>query len=121
MLPNPTKMKECYDETIKQIKMWGDADYFTDEQLETAKQILQRNFIRQNEKPSSLASQITYHWCSTSFEYYTDYIGACTRVTREDIKRYIDKYITGKNYVAGTIINAEMNKEIKPAEFFKPQ
>lgn len=120
VLPNPLKMKECYTEIMNQLKMWNSDDYFTDEQLETAKQIVKRNFIRQNEKPSSLASQITYAWCSTSFEYYLDYTGNCQRVTRDDIKKYVERYITGKNYVAGTIINEEMNKQIKPAEFFKP-
>lgn len=100
--------------------MWNSDDYFTDEQLETAKQIVQRNFIRQNEKPSSLASQITYAWCSTSYEYYLDYTNNCQKVTKDDIKKYVERYITGKNYVAGTIINEAMNKQIKPAEFFKP-
>lgn len=120
VLPNPLKMKECYEEIMNQLKMWSSADYYTDEQLETAKQILQRNFIRQNEKPSSLASQITYAWCSTSYEYYLDYIGNCSKVSREDITKYVQRYINGKNYVAGVIINAEMNKEIKPSDFFKP-
>jgi len=120
VLPNPLKLKECYEEIMNQIKLWANADYYTDEQLATAKQILQRNFIRQTEKPSSLASQLTYHWCSTSYEYFTDYIDNYTKVTRDDIKRYVEKYITNKNYVAGIIINAEMNKETKASEFFKP-
>jgi len=120
VLPNPLKLKECYEEIMNQINLWANADYYTDDQLATAKQILQRNFIRQTEKPSSLASQLTYHWCSTSYEYFTDYIDNYTKVTRDDIKRYVEKYITNKNYVAGIIINAEMNKETKASEFFKP-
>lgn len=120
VLPNPLKMKECYDEIMNQIKMWDNPDYYTDEQLETAKQIVKRSYIRQNEKPSNLPHQLTYHWCSTSFEYYKDYTDNCQKVTRDDIKKYVDKYIIGKNFVAGTIINAEMNKQIKPSEFFKP-
>jgi zinc protease len=120
VLPNPLKLKECYEEVMKQIKMWTDKDYYTDEQLETAKLTLQRSFIRQTEKPSSLASQLTYHWCSTSYEYFTDYINNYTKVTRDDIKNYLEKYIVNKNFVAGTIINAEMNKATKVTEFFKP-
>ncbi len=120
MLPNPKKLKECHAEMMNQIKMWDADDYFTDEQLETAKQILKRNYIRQNEKPSVLPHQLTYAWCSTSYEYFTDYNGNCDKVTKADIKQYIDKYIKGKNFVAGIIINADMNKEIKPSEFFKP-
>jgi len=62
VLPNPQRLKECHEELLKQVKMWGDADYFTDAQLADAKAILKRSFIRRQEKPSSLASQITYNW-----------------------------------------------------------
>lgn len=120
LLPNPLKLKECYEEVMKQIKMWTDNDYYTDEQLGTAKMILQRNFIRQTEKPSSLASQLTYNWCSASYEYGTDLISNYTKITRADIKRYLEKYIVNKNYVAGTIINAEMSKSTGISSFFKP-
>ena len=120
ILPNPLKLKECYEEVMKQIKMWTDNDYYTDDQLNTAKLNLQRSFIRQTEKPSSLASQLTYYWCSASLEYYTDYISAYGKVTRADIKNYLEKYIVNKNYVAGTIINAEMSKSTGISSFFKP-
>lgn len=120
MVPNPNKMKECYEETIKQIKMWGNADYFTDEQLADAKQIMLRNALRNREKPSSLPAQSTFFWASTSLDYMTDYDKNCQKVTQEDIQKYISKYITGKPYVAGMIINPEMNKTSKASEFFKP-
>jgi len=120
LLPNPLKLKECYEEVMKQIKMWTDNDYFTDDQLATAKNILQRNFIRQTEKPSSLASQLTYNWCSASFEYGTDLIQNYSKITRADIKRYLETYIVNRNYVAGTIINAEMSKSTGISSFFKP-
>ncbi|MEO5944104.1 MAG: insulinase family protein [Ferruginibacter sp.] len=119
-MPNPKKLKECYKEIAKQVKMWGDEDYITDEELNTAKQVMRRSDIRQKEKPSSLPSQLTYMWCSASYEYGTDYIDNCMKVTKADIKRYVEKYITGKNYVAGMIINPEMNKETGASLFFKP-
>ena len=120
VLPNPTKLKECIEEIKNQINLWDKDEYYTDEQLQTAKDILKRNYIRQNEKPSVLPHQLTYAWCSTSYAYYTDYNSNCEKVTRTDIKNYIDKYIKGKNYVAGIIINEQMNKQIKTSEFFKP-
>ena len=119
LTPIPGKLKECYTETMNQIKHWGDADYFSDAELATAKAGLKRQKIRQEEKPSSLASQLTYNWASTSLDYMTDYFGAMDKVTRADIQRYIAKYITGKPYVAGMIINKEMNDKYKPSEYFK--
>lgn len=117
--PDPKKLKDCYTELMKQLNMLADDDYFTDEQLTDAKQVLKRNKIRQEEKPSGLPHQLTYHWCSTSYEYYTDYFANCEKVTRTDIARYLKKFIIGKPYIAGIIINAEMNKAAKTADFFK--
>jgi zinc protease len=52
-------------------------------------------------------------------DYFTDYFPAMNNVTKQDIQNYVKKYITGKPYVAGMIINAEMNKQYNPAEYFK--
>ena len=118
-LPNPLKLKECYEEIARQVKMWGEDGYITEDQLNTAKQTLRRNQIYQVEKPSSLPSQLSYWWCSTSYEFGTDYVDNCMKVTMEDCRQYVKKYITGKNYVAGIIINADMNKSTGASTFFK--
>jgi zinc protease len=120
LMPNPAKLKECNDEVLSQIKQWGNDDYFTDEQLKDAKEILRRNAIRQREKPSALASDVTYNWCSTSLDYMTDYDKNLQNINREEIKRFISRYISGKPYVAGMVINPEMNKKLNASENFKP-
>lgn len=117
-VPNPAKLKEFYAEMQSQIGQMDDEDYFTDEQLATAKANLVRDKIRQVEKPSSLASNITFWWCSTSLDYFTDYDAAMQKITKQDIIQYVKKYIIDKPYVAGMIINEEMNKQLKPAEYF---
>jgi len=119
VVPNPAKMKECYDALMSQINQWTAPDYFTEEQLATAKEILKRNQIRSTEKPSSLASQTSYQWASTSLDYYTDYLDNMLKVSKADIANYIKKYIAGKPFVAGMIINKEMNEKLQPAAYFK--
>jgi zinc protease len=118
IVPNPLKLKQCYEEAMKQIKMWGDDNYFSDDQLQTAKDNLLRNKIRNEEKPSELSHTLTYWWCSTSLDYSTDYDNNMQKITRGDIQRYTKKYITDKPFVAGLIINDEMNKQYKPSEYF---
>jgi zinc protease len=117
--PVPGKLKECYMEVMNQISLFARPDYFTDAELSTAKKALKRQQVRESEKPSSLASQLTYDWTSTSLDYLTDYYPAMDKVTKEDIRNYVLKYISGKPYVAGLIINAEMNAQQKPADYFK--
>ncbi len=119
-IPNPGKLKECNDEILNQVKQWGNDDYFTDAQLEDAKQIMRRNEIRQKEKPSELPDDVTYNWCSASLDYFTDYQSNCQKITRDDIKRFVNRYITGKPYVAGMIINPAMNKKFNASADFKP-
>jgi zinc protease len=117
-IPNPVKLKEFNMELMNQISHFGDDDYFTDEQLATAKEIILRTKIRSMEKPSSLPSQLTYWWCSTSLDYFTDYTDALMKVSRKELKEYAQKYLVNKPFVAGMILNAEMNKQLNPGEYF---
>jgi len=118
VVPNPDKLKECYDELMKQISMFANPDYFTDEQLKDAKAILFRNSIYNKEKPSTLPSQMSYQWCSTSLDFYTDLTDNYQKVTRADIQKYLDTYIVGKPMVAGIVIKPELSKQYNVASFF---
>jgi zinc protease len=119
VVPNPGKIKECYQEVMNQVSHFSDPDYITDEQLQIAKENLIRDQIRTNEKPSALSGQLTFWWASTSLDYYTDYFSNLQKVTKQDITNYVNKYIKDKPYVAGMIISPEMNKQLNPGEYFK--
>lgn len=119
VVPNPEKLEACYRAMMEQIGHFADADYFSEDLLQTAKEVLRRNEIRAKEKPSSLPMQLSYQWASTSLEFYTDYEQNLMRVTRDDLRRYAEKYVVGKPFVAGLIINEEMAKASKPDTFFK--
>jgi zinc protease len=103
---------------MNQVSQFANPDYFTDEQLKNAKAILLRNDVYNKEKPSSLPSQASYNWCSTSLDYFTDNTSNYLKVTREDIANYVKKYISGKPMVAGLIINPELNKQVNAGAFF---
>lgn len=116
--PNPNKLKECYTEVMNQVSQFANPDYFTDEQLKDAKAILLRTSIHNKEKPSSLPDQVSFQWCSTSLNFYTDLAINYQKVTREDIVRYIKEYIAGKPMVAGLIIKPELSKQVNATTFF---
>lgn len=117
-IPNPGKMKEFYTEMMNQLNLMTDENYFTDEQLKIAKANLLRDKMRQDEKPSNLPHDLTFWWCSTSLDYFTDYDANMQKITRKDMADYIKKYIQGKPYIAGMIINEEMKTKLKPEEYF---
>lgn len=116
--PNPTKLKECYDEVMNQISQWSKPGYFTDEQLQDAKAILLRNSVHRKEKPSTLASQLSYQWCSTSLDFYTDLDSNYQKVSRADIQKFVSTYIGGKPFAAGIIIAPDLSKQLNVASFF---
>ena len=117
--PIADNMEACYKEVLNQVSQWGTADYFSEAELKRAKEALKRQQIRENEKPSNLSKTVTYNWTSTSLNYFTDYFDAMDKVTKQDILNYVNRYVTGKPYVAGMIINAEMNKQYNPSTYFK--
>jgi zinc protease len=119
VVPVPGKMKDCYQALMNQISQFDKADYFTDAELAKAKEGLKRQQIRQSEKPSSLASLLTFWWCSTSLDYFTDYFPAMDKVTKQDIHNYVKRYISGKPFVAGMIISPAMNKQYNPDNYFR--
>jgi zinc protease len=119
VIPNPTKVKECYAEVMNQLRQFTNPEYFTEDQLRTAREVIRRDQVRSKEKPSSLTMQLSYQWASTSLEYYTDYEANLMRVSRQDLANYAKRYIDGKPYVAGLIINEDMAKTVQPETFFK--
>ncbi|RYY99839.1 MAG: insulinase family protein [Chitinophagaceae bacterium] len=119
IIPNPTKLKECYMEVMNQLRQFSNPDYFTEDQLRTAREVIRRDQVRTREKPSSLPMQLSYQWASTSLEYYTDYESNMMRVTRDDLARYAARYIVDKPFVAGLILNEETAKSTQPETFYK--
>lgn len=118
-IPNPAKVKECFEEMKNQINLMDSDDYFTDEQLETAKNQLEINDIRGREITSDYVHTISFWWCSASLDYYFDYINNLKKVTRADIQDYVRKYIKGKPYAAGLLINPQKDQKLNPESFFK--
>ncbi|MDB5006438.1 MAG: insulinase family protein [Mucilaginibacter sp.] len=118
VVPNPNKLKECYDEIITQLNLWSNPDYYTEEQINDAKAILLRDDMRAKEKPSSLPGQMSFYWCSTSLNYYTNVTDDYQKVSRADILKYLNTYIIGKPFVAGLIISPDLNKKVSAGSFF---
>lgn len=119
LVPNPEKIEEAYQKFHEQIELWDQDDYFTDEQLATAKKMMAIDHAYGAEKSSSHIHTITYWWASANIPYYLDYIDNLNKVTRADIKRYVQDYIKGKNNVTGLLIAPEMRTALNTDSFFK--
>ncbi len=108
MVPNPQKVKEASQQLAKEISLFDTDDYYTDEQLETAKRMLAIQEKYSREKTSSYAHTVTFWWASASLDYFTNYIDNIQKVTRQDINEYIHKYIQNQPNVTGILVSPQM-------------
>ena len=60
MVPSLRKIKEAYEVLWKNINEWDNDDYFSDEQLQTAKDLLSVQEEFGKEKPSNYIHTVTY-------------------------------------------------------------
>lgn len=108
LVPNPAKVGEAIAELEKHIEMWSSPDYFTDEQIETAKRMLAISETYGKEKTSDFVHTVTYWWASASIDYYINYVENLQNVTREEIERYVNTYIIGKPKAKGILLSPSM-------------
>jgi zinc protease len=89
---------------MKEIEQWDDDSYITDKQLERAKKILYITQVEEREEVERYVHLISFWWACASTDYYTFYRENMDKVTRPDIKNYVQKYIKGRYFCAGLII-----------------
>ncbi|MEO8573757.1 MAG: pitrilysin family protein [Pyrinomonadaceae bacterium] len=110
LLSRPDSAKKALSAVYSEIAQFTRPDYFTDEELESAKTILESNDLFEREKPSEYAHTLGFWWSSTGVDYFRSYHSKLRAVTRDDINRYIKTYIQGKNHIGLALTSPEGKK-----------
>lgn len=110
LVTEPKNAKKTLAAAYAEIDQFTQPDYFTDEELESAKTILESNDLFEREKASEYAHTLGFWWSSTGIEYFRSYHAKLRAVTRADINRYIKTYIHGKNHVGIALTSPEGKK-----------
>lgn len=108
----PDKIKATIAAINAEIEKFTDPDYITDEQLTSAKTLLEANEVYDREKPSEYAHTVSFWWASSGLDYYAKYVEQVKAVTRADIKCYVDKYIKNRPRVVAVMMSAEEQTRI---------
>ena len=110
----PEKCKQVQDtifEEIKKIQSKG----VTDEQLNLAKNIIERTTHYSRESITNIATEIGYTMALTNdIKFYDSYLDKIKCVSKEDVKKVAEKYL-GINKSAVSIILPESAKDIPVA------
>ncbi|MEM6831127.1 MAG: pitrilysin family protein [Bacteroidota bacterium] len=112
LVPNPGKIPEALAKVDELIAQFANDDFFTDEQLETAKTTLTIQDAFGREQTSQFLHTVTYWWASADIPYYIDYVENLQKVTREDIQDYVKKYYIGQPKVTGMLVSPEMKTDL---------
>jgi zinc protease len=108
---DPAKSKAAMKAVYGEINAFTRPDYFTDEQLEAAKTILENNDLFEREKGSEYAHTLGFWWSSTGIEYFRTYHAKLRAVTRADINKYLNDYVIGKNHVSIALATPDGKKQ----------
>jgi zinc protease len=106
----PEKARAATRAIYNEIAHFNDRDYYTDEQLETAKALLEANDLFDREKLSDYTHTISFWWASTGIDYFRGYLGNLRRTKRADISRYVTTYIQGKPHVGLALLSDQAVK-----------
>jgi zinc protease len=112
----PEKLKSALKAINAELSKFDAPDYFTDQELEYAKTLLDVNEIYDREKPSQYAHTVSFWWASSGLDYYASYVENLRKVTREDIRRYVGKYMKNKPRIVSVLLPEADQKRIALSE-----
>jgi zinc protease len=115
---SPEKARAALRAIYNEIAHFNDKDYFTDEQLESAKALLEADDLYSREKLSEYSHTLSFWWASTGIDYFRGYLPTLRRTSRADISRYVTIYIQGKPHIGLALMSdeAQQQAQLKPEE-----
>jgi zinc protease len=110
---SPDKAQAALKAIYNEVSHFNDKDYFTDDQLESAKALLEADDLYSREKLSDYSHTLSFWWASTGLEYFRGYLGRLRATSRADISRYVTSYIQGKPHIGLALLSAEAQEKAK--------
>ncbi|MEQ1604018.1 MAG: pitrilysin family protein [Pyrinomonadaceae bacterium] len=109
----PEKAKAAMKALYAEIAQFDKPGYFTDEELQNAKTLLEADDLYSREKLSEYGHTLSFWWSTTGIDYFRDYHKNLRATTRADIIKYVKTYIQNKPHVAIALISPEQQATAK--------
>jgi zinc protease len=113
LITTPDKAKAALKAVYAELAQFDKPNYFTDEELESAKTILESRDLFDREKLSDYAHTLGFWWSSTGIDYFRGYHKSLRATSRADINRYVKNYIQGKPHIGVALISANAQAQAK--------
>jgi zinc protease len=116
LVTTPEKAKAALKAAYAEVDQFAQPNYFTNEELESSKTILEANDLFDREKSSEYAHTLSFWWSSTGIDYFRGYQKNLNATTRADINKYVSTYMIGKPHVAIALTSADAKAKAKLTE-----
>ena len=113
LVTTPDKAKAALKAAYGEIAQFDKPDYFTDEELESAKTILESRDLFDREKLSEYSHTLAFWWSSTGIDYFRGYYKNLRAISRTDTNRYVQTYMQGKPHIGIALISTEAQAQAK--------
>ena len=107
LVTTPDKAKAALAATYQEVAQFASPAYFTNEELESSKTILENTDLFEREKTSEYAHTLGFWWSSTGIDYFRGYHKNLRATSRADIATYIRTYVQGKPHVGVALVSPE--------------
>ncbi len=102
-----------------EIEKFDSPDYITEEQIQSAKNMLEIGDVRSREQTTSFCHALGFWWSVAGLDYYTNYLDNLRKVGRKDLVRYIRNYIKGKARIEAALVSEDNLKQMEFAKTAK--
>jgi zinc protease len=109
----PDKAKAALKAVYNEIAHFNDKDYYTDDQLDSAKALLEADDLYSREKFDEYAKTLGFWWSSTGIDYFRGYLANLRKTSRTDISRYLTTYVQGKPHIGLALISEQGQQAAK--------
>ena len=113
LVTSPDKAKAALAAAYAEIAQFDKPDYFTNEELENAKTILESRDLFDREKLSEYSHTLSFWWSSTGIDYFRGYYKNLRATSRADINAYVRTYIQGKPHIGVALVSSEAQRQAR--------
>ncbi len=106
LVTTPDKAKAALKAVYQEISRFDSPNYFTNEELESAKTILESRDLFECEKLTDYSHTLGFWWSSTGIEYFRGYHKNLRAVSRSEINRYVKTYIQRKPHIGVSLMSS---------------
>jgi zinc protease len=113
LVTTPEKAKAALKAAYSEVSQFDKPDYFTDEELQNAKTLVESRDLFSREQLSDYAHTLGFWWSSTGVDYYRGYYKNLRAITRNETNKYVRTYIQNKPHVGIALISTEAQAQAK--------